>query len=161
MPFPFLGPNPPAKLEGKLCGYVGYSRLANGWQEGQKDYRFELNAFGWGDPSFAAYYPACRTILGFHDTLDGDVLVVAALKIPASILERHGGEAIPDALPALGRQAAASKEPPASTFLSLLSGWVQQGVESFFATQRVLIDVDPLVRHLIAREKIAHRIALR
>ena len=33
------------------------------------------------------------------------------------------------------------KEPPASTFLSLLSGWVQQGVESFFATQRVLIDV--------------------
>ena len=35
----------------------------------------------------------------------------------------------------------APKQPPASTFLSLLSGWVQQGVESFFATQRVLIDV--------------------
>lgn len=29
---------------------------------------------------------------------------------------------------------------PAS-FLSLLTGWVQQGVESFFATQRVLVDV--------------------
>lgn len=28
-----------------------------------------------------------------------------------------------------------------STFLSLLSGWVEQGVESFFATQRVLVDV--------------------
>ncbi len=30
--------------------------------------------------------------------------------------------------------------PPAS-LLSLLTGWVQQGVESFFATQRVLVDV--------------------
>jgi hypothetical protein len=30
--------------------------------------------------------------------------------------------------------------PPAS-FFSLLTGWVQQGVESFFATQRVLVDV--------------------
>lgn len=38
-------------------------------------------------------------------------------------------------------KARPPKEPPASTFLSLLSGWVQQGVESFFATQRVLIDV--------------------
>lgn len=40
-----------------------------------------------------------------------------------------------------GKARPASKEPSASTFLSLLSGWVQQGVESFFATQRVLIDV--------------------
>ena len=30
---------------------------------------------------------------------------------------------------------------PPSSFFSLLSGWVQQGVESFFATQRVLVDV--------------------
>lgn len=28
-----------------------------------------------------------------------------------------------------------------STFLALMAGWVQQGVESFFATQRVLVDV--------------------
>lgn len=28
-----------------------------------------------------------------------------------------------------------------SSFLSLMSGWVQQGVESFFATQRLLIDL--------------------
>lgn len=28
-----------------------------------------------------------------------------------------------------------------SSFVSLLSGWVQQGMESFFATQRILIDV--------------------
>ncbi|MBZ5572970.1 MAG: hypothetical protein LAO09_13955 [Acidobacteriia bacterium] len=27
------------------------------------------------------------------------------------------------------------------TFISLLTGWVQQGVESFFATQRILVDV--------------------
>lgn len=28
-----------------------------------------------------------------------------------------------------------------SSFISLLTGWMQQGVESFFATQRVLVDV--------------------
>jgi len=28
-----------------------------------------------------------------------------------------------------------------SSFLALLSGWVQQGVESFFATQRILVDL--------------------
>lgn len=28
-----------------------------------------------------------------------------------------------------------------SNFVSLLSGWVQQGVESFFATQRILVDI--------------------
>ena len=28
-----------------------------------------------------------------------------------------------------------------SSFLTLLSGWVQQGVESFFATQRILVDL--------------------
>jgi hypothetical protein len=30
---------------------------------------------------------------------------------------------------------------PPSTFSSLLTGWVQQGVESFFATQQILVDV--------------------
>ncbi|HEU5452928.1 MAG TPA: hypothetical protein VFU76_13125 [Terriglobales bacterium] len=34
-----------------------------------------------------------------------------------------------------------TRHPHPSSFLSLLAGWVQQGVESFFATQRVLVDV--------------------
>jgi hypothetical protein len=32
-------------------------------------------------------------------------------------------------------------EPRPSSFVSLMSGWVQQAMESFFATQRILIDV--------------------
>src|SRR5208282_540206 len=28
-----------------------------------------------------------------------------------------------------------------SSFVSLLSGWAQQGVQSFFATQRILVDL--------------------
>jgi len=28
-----------------------------------------------------------------------------------------------------------------SSFVSLLSGWVQQGVENFFATQKILVDL--------------------
>ncbi len=35
---------------------------------------------------------------------------------------------------------AAAHERP-SSFVSLLSGWVQQGLESFFATQRILVDL--------------------
>ncbi len=35
---------------------------------------------------------------------------------------------------------SATRERP-SSFVSLLSGWVQQGIESFFATQRILVDL--------------------
>jgi hypothetical protein len=35
---------------------------------------------------------------------------------------------------------SATHERP-SSFVTLLSGWVQQGMESFFATQRILVDL--------------------
>ena len=35
---------------------------------------------------------------------------------------------------------SANHERP-SSFVSLLSGWAQQGLESFFATQRILVDL--------------------
>ncbi len=38
-------------------------------------------------------------------------------------------------------KAAPVRHAPPSSIISLLSGWVQQGVESFFATQRVLVDM--------------------
>src|SRR5690242_19694295 len=47
-----------------------------------------------------------------------------------------GGLAMPDR-----RTAPPGRPTPPSSFFSLLSGWVRQGVESFFATQRVLVDV--------------------
>lgn len=34
-----------------------------------------------------------------------------------------------------------ARHAPPSSLLSLMTGWVQQGVESFFATQRVLVDL--------------------
>jgi hypothetical protein len=39
------------------------------------------------------------------------------------------------------KPAPAPRGTTPSSFLSLISGWVQQGVESLFATQRVLVDV--------------------
>lgn len=51
--------------------YVGRTVPLEQWQETQSAYRFELTASGWGDPSFAAYYPACKGVLGFHDKMDG------------------------------------------------------------------------------------------
>jgi hypothetical protein len=39
------------------------------------------------------------------------------------------------------RSAPAAHYGSPPTFVSLLSGWVQQGVESFFATQRILVDI--------------------
>jgi hypothetical protein len=58
--------------------YVGRTVPLEGWQETNKEYRFELKSFGWGDPTFAAYYPSCKGTLGFHDKLEdlkpGDLL---------------------------------------------------------------------------------------
>ena len=41
-------------------------------------------------------------------------------------------------MPQAVKPAAYARE---SSFISLLSGWVQQGVENFFATQRILVDL--------------------
>jgi hypothetical protein len=43
-------------------------------------------------------------------------------------------------MPRNATRPAATHERP-SSFVSLLSGWVQQGLESFFATQRILVDL--------------------
>lgn len=62
-PFLFFSPS----LEVK---YVGRAVPLEQWQETQSSYRFELTSSGWGDPSFAAYYPACKGVLGFHDKME-------------------------------------------------------------------------------------------
>ena len=63
--------------------YVGRTVPLEGWKETNKKYRFELKSFGWGDPSFAAYYPSCKGMLGFHDKLEdlkqGDLLAYLVL----------------------------------------------------------------------------------
>ncbi len=43
-------------------------------------------------------------------------------------------------MPRTAERPVATTDRP-SSFVSLLSGWVQQGVESFFATQRILVDL--------------------
>jgi hypothetical protein len=63
-PFLFFSPSLAVK-------YVGRTVPLEQWQETQSVYRFELTASGWGDPSFAAYYPACKGVLGFHDKMEG------------------------------------------------------------------------------------------
>lgn len=61
-----------------LFDYVGKSFEYKDWKEPPEAYRIELTALGYGDPAFAAYYPACRSILGLHDPMsdvkNGDTL---------------------------------------------------------------------------------------
>jgi len=44
-------------------------------------------------------------------------------------------------MPRNGKPESSSVHTGDSSFVSLLSGWVQQGVENFFATQRILVDL--------------------
>lgn len=41
----------------------------------------------------------------------------------------------------VARHESAARTAQPSSFVSLLSGWIQQGMESFFATQKILMDV--------------------
>ncbi len=70
-PFPFFEGTPPKELNGSRLGYVGRAVDATAWKEEHPQYRFELKSTGWGDPSFAGYYPACRSVLGFWDAMEG------------------------------------------------------------------------------------------
>ena len=47
--------------------HVGKQFEAAQWPGETGAPRVEITACGYGDPAFAAYYPACRGILGFHD----------------------------------------------------------------------------------------------
>jgi len=81
-----------------LFDFVGKCFDYASWSEKQPAYRIELTALGHGDPAFAAFYPACRSILGFHDPLtDIDTeatlayLVAGWYSDPAKdILRRYG-----------------------------------------------------------------------
>ncbi|HUI82944.1 MAG TPA: hypothetical protein VL240_01905 [Candidatus Binatia bacterium] len=44
-------------------------------------------------------------------------------------------------MPRNGKPESSTVHTGDSSFVSLLSGWVQQGVENFFATQRILVDL--------------------
>ncbi|MGH8222612.1 MAG: hypothetical protein ACREQZ_06530 [Woeseiaceae bacterium] len=70
-PFPFFESTPPSALNGNRLGYVGRVVDAAVWKEAHPQYRFALKSTGWGDPSFAGYYPACRGVLGFWDAMEG------------------------------------------------------------------------------------------
>jgi len=62
-------------------------------------------------------------------------------------------------MPAVSKvESSRSTHPRESSFVTLLSGWMQQGVNSFFATQRILLDLamrqNASVMHLL-RERLA------
>lgn len=44
------------------------AELTGAVDEGDEPATLKLTAIGPGDPTFSAYYPACRSVLGFHDT---------------------------------------------------------------------------------------------
>ena len=45
------------------------AELTGAVDEGDEPATVKLTAIGPGDPTFSAYYPACRSVLGFHDKL--------------------------------------------------------------------------------------------
>ena len=61
-------------------------------------------------------------------------------------------------MPAVAKFESSRTHPRESSFVTLLSGWMQQGVNSFFATQRILLDLamrqNASVMHLL-RERLA------
>ena len=57
---------PPQNPEDFLT-FVGKAYELNNWQGERNAPRVDITAIGYGDPAFAACYPACKGILGFHD----------------------------------------------------------------------------------------------
>lgn len=49
--------------------HVGWHFHADDWQETAAERFAPLTAMGCGDPAFAAFYPNCCTVFGFHDDL--------------------------------------------------------------------------------------------
>lgn len=57
-------------IQGKFFGAkIGKAFELKTWQEGQHGRESILTAVGPGNPAFAAFYPACKNVFGFHDPL--------------------------------------------------------------------------------------------
>jgi hypothetical protein len=63
---PFLVSSAPPEAKPGIK-YVGRTLPLETWKEDIAAKRIDVKSLAWGDPSFAAYYPACRSVLGFHD----------------------------------------------------------------------------------------------
>jgi len=61
-------------------------------------------------------------------------------------------------MPRNGKPESSTVHNGDSSFVSLLSGWVQQGVENFFATQRILVDL-AMTQNANAMRMIRNRFA--
>jgi hypothetical protein len=115
-PFPFLGDKRLDELVGDRFGYVGRTVSLSKWKEEHPEFRFDLKSFGWGDPAFASYYPACKGVLGLHDKMEG----VAEGDFLSYVVAGWYSQAAADPL-----QDQTNKPPPgtpAEQFLARLAG---------------------------------------
>ncbi|HEY7874309.1 MAG TPA: hypothetical protein VIG64_04215 [Actinomycetota bacterium] len=63
-----LSPGPPARPG---HAYLGAAFPLEDWSESTEAHRSEpLTALGYGEPTFAAFYPNCSTVFGFFDPFD-------------------------------------------------------------------------------------------
>lgn len=58
-----------AGLNGEIFGYLGNARDYGSPLEENGYYLPKLDALGMGDPAFAAFYPKCRSVFGFYDSM--------------------------------------------------------------------------------------------
>ena len=65
-------PVTPDQTSGKYCPFrfLGRNMDFGAWQSNDKDaeYLEELTAVGYGEPTFAAFYPNCHSLFGFYDS---------------------------------------------------------------------------------------------
>ena len=109
-PGPKLGDPDPACTEDYVV-HVGWQRelsSASDWQESPAT-RIRLTALGDGDPAFAAWYPACKGLLGFHDHDLGDLGACELSYLMVGWYAADSGDPLQQALaPDVAREGLAS-----------------------------------------------------
>src|SRR6185437_6419075 len=111
--------------------------------------------------------PKCRYLRGNKRPNLGRILCCIAKISFQPLTWRRGGPTLKlmlqcsigrQVMPAVAKFESSRTHSGESSFVTLLSGWMQQGVNSFFATQRILLDLamrqNASVMHLL-RERLA------
>lgn len=106
--------------------HVGKTMPLADWPGEVEGPRVPLTAMGYGDALFAAYYPACRGILGFHDDLED---VPAGTRVNYLVVGWYSdgtGDPLQQAL-----QAADASEDPLTRLAGFMDarGWTYPGLD--------------------------------
>lgn len=119
----------------RFC-YLGRQLKWDDWLKKKNDsenkYLDKITAIGYGEPTFAAFYPNCRSVFGFYDSFDNDF--TSAEKVEYDVIGWYSNSE-QDYLKKVGEKFIKQGDPPIE---GLNENFTKKEIQEYFKNQEFL-----------------------